>query len=801
MLISFNWLKKYIDLTMSPAALANQLNISGLPVEEIIEKASPFTGVFIAKVLNVEKHPQADNLNLCDVSDGSETLKIVCGAKNVAAGQTVALAKIGAELPGDFKIKKAKIRGIESNGMICSESELGLAKESEGIMVLDESKYALGQAYEPVKPDTIFNLEITPNRPDLLCLTGVARFISSRTGLKLNYPSCGITPGHIDSALDINSKIKIDNLEPEKCPRYSARLIEGVKISGSPQWLKDALTSAGVRPINNVVDVTNYVLFELNHPLHAFDLKQLKDGKIIIRSAKHGEKLLALDGKEYHTHADDLVIADSTEPAALAGIMGGENYSVNESTTSVLLESACFQPKSVRKTSRRLGLSSDSSYRFERGIDIDNVTNALNRATELIILTAGGKASANIIDIYPVKASAKLVTIRPDRVNKVLGTSFTAAEIEEKTGKLFFQIKDKTASSITVEIPHYRVDISGEIDVIEDIAQIHGYDNIPSSLPLTGISIGRDTVNAVFKKDLSGIMTGYGFSEVVNYSFLNNKLLKSLNAGSYLPPGAVPLKNAYNDEETHMKTTLLPDLIKNLITNFNNDNSNIHLFEASNIFLQKGPEFLQLPRLGAISCGMIIDTAFNQKGFSSDFYYMKSVILSLCSLLGPGKKVEFNMAGADEFYEYYADVKVEGVHTGTVGQLKQEILYSNKLRDKAHMFELDIQALCALVDKKLKITAISRFPVVKRDISVVVKDTVEQGKLESIINSDYSSLIKSIKLFDLYRGNQVPEGCKSLSYGIIFQSENKTLSEAEINKAMGRIISRLKTELNAELRS
>ena len=556
MLISYNWLKKYIDLTMPPAELANLLNIGGLPVEEIIEKASPFTGVIIARVLSVEKHPQADNLNLCDVTDGTETLKIVCGAKNVSAGQTIALAKIGAVLPGDFKIKKAKIRGIESNGMICSESELGLAKESEGIMVLEESKYTLGQAYEPVKPDSIFSLEITPNRPDLLCLTGVARFISSRTGLKLKYPSCVISAGNIDPALDINSKIKIENLDAEKCPRYSARLIEGVKIAASPQWLKDALTCVGVRPINNVVDVTNYVLFELNHPLHAFDLKQLKGGKISVRPAVHGEKLLALDGKEYHPHSEDLVIADSTDPAALAGIMGGENYSVNETTTSVILESACFQPKSVRKTSRRLGVSSDSSYRFERGIDIDNVTNALNRATELIILTAGGKASANMIDIYPVKTAAKLVTIRPERVNRVLGTSFTAAEIEDKTGKLFFPVRDKDALSITVEIPHYRVDISEEIDVLEDIAQIYGYDNIPSSLPLSGILIGRDTVNAAVKKDLSGVMTSFGFSEVINYSFLNNKLLKSLNAAGYLPEGAIPLKNAYNDEETHMKTSL-----------------------------------------------------------------------------------------------------------------------------------------------------------------------------------------------------------------------------------------------------
>lgn len=801
MLISYNWLKKYIDLTMPPLELANLLNIAGLPVEEIIEKQSPFTGVFVAKVLAVNKHPQADNLNLCDVTDGLETATIVCGAKNVAAGLTVALAKIGAVLPGDFKIKKAKIRGIESSGMICSESELGLAKESAGIMVLDEAKYTLGQAFEPVKPDTIFSLEITPNRPDLLCVIGVARFISSRTGLKLNYPSCEITGGHINPSLNMDSKISIENFEPEKCPRYSARLIEGVKVAESPQWLKDALTSINIRPINNIVDVTNFVLFELNHPLHAFDLNKIKDSKIIIRNAKHDEKILALDGKEYHPTMEDLVIADSNNPAALAGIMGGENYSVSASTTSIILESACFQPKTVRKSSRRLGVSSDSSYRFERGIDIENVTNALNRAVELIIQTAGGKASSGFIDIYPSKAAPKNIAVRFVRVNRVLGTSFTPSEIEEKTTKLFFQVKARSADHIEVEIPHYRVDIMEEIDIIEDIAQIHGYDNIPATLPAAGIAIGRDTSNSIFKEAVSKVMTGFGFSEVINYSFLNNKLLKSLNASAYLPANAVALKNAYNDEETHMKTTLIPDLIKNLITNSYNDNSNIHLFETANIFLQKGPDFLQLPRLAAISCGMIIDTSYNKKEFQSDFYYMKSVVKNICAILGPDKNVKFKMAGTNEFYEFYSDISIAGRSIGTIGQLKQEILYSNKFKENAHMFELDMSALASIADPGKKYAPLSRFPCVKRDISVVVEDGIEQEKLEAIIYSDYKSLIKSLKLFDLYRGNQVPQGFKSLSYSIVFQSDKKTLSEVEINKAMDRIISRLKSELNAELRS
>ncbi|MEI7542182.1 MAG: phenylalanine--tRNA ligase subunit beta [bacterium] len=801
MLISYTWLKKYINLTLSPLELVNMLNIAGLPVEEIIEKQSPFTNVYVAKIIAIEKHPQADNLNLCDVTDGTETFKIVCGAKNVTVGQIIALAKIGAVLPGDFKIKKAKIRGIESSGMICSTTELGLSVEPDGIMVLDASKYKIGEAFEPIKPDTILNLEITPNRPDLLSLTGVARFIASRTGLQLNYPSCNIPSKLINPELLISSKVQIENLEPIKCPRYCARLIEGVKIAQSPQWLKDALSSVNIRPINNVVDITNYVLFELNHPLHAFDLKKLSNNKIIIRTAKAHEKILTLDGKEYHPNAEDLIIADSANPIALAGIMGGENYSVDNTTTSIVLESACFQPKTVRISSRHLGVSSDSSYRFERGIDIDNVANALNHAVELIVLTAGGIASADFIDIYPSHLAPKTIKVRFNRVNQILGTNFTAADIEAKINKLFFPIKTSAADSIIVEIPHYRVDITEEIDIIEDIAQISGYDNIPSTLPIASITLGRDTSESVFKRQLATVMTGFGFSEVINYSFLNNKLLKSLNAQSYLPANSVALKNAYNDEETHMKTSLLPDLIKNLITNFNNENANIHLFETANVFFQKGSDYLQLPRLAAITYGMIIDKAFNNKEFQSDFYYIKSVIRGISSTLGLNKDIQFKMSGSNEFYEYFAEVLIGNRIVGTVGQLKEEILYNHKLKEKAHMFELDIEALGSLNDASTKYSIVSRFPVVKRDISVVVSDTIEQEKLETIINSDYKSLIKSIRLFDLYKGNQIPNGCKSLSYNIIFQSDKKTLSEVEINKAMERITSRLKSELNAELRS
>jgi phenylalanyl-tRNA synthetase beta chain len=802
MLISYNWLKKYLDLNLAPMELCGIFNNSGLPVEEVNDMKAPFTGVVVGKVLTVEKHLQADNLHLCDVTDGTETLKIVCGAANVTAGITVALARIGAVLPGNFKIKRAKIRGIESNGMLCSESELGLAKESSGIMILDENDHKPGDIFEPYKPDTIFNLEVTPNRPDLLCVTGVARFLSSHLGLKLKYPSCDIALEHIDPNLDINSKIKIDNRDVTRCPRYTARLIEGVKIADSPQWLKDALTNSGIRPINNVVDVTNYILLEMNQPLHAFDLKKLKGGQIVIRTAVQGEKILALDAKEYFPRSEDLVIADEKDPAALAGVMGGEYYSVDPATSSVVLESACFLSKSVRKTSRRLGVSSDSSYRFERGTDIDNCVNAINRAAELIAEVSGGKISKNIIDIYPQKAVVNTISLRYSRINKLLDTAFTPVEVKGIIDKLSFPYRESGPDSINVDVPFYRVDILEEIDLIEDVAQIYGYNNIKSSLPFSGMSITREPEISSFKKSLSGIMTSCGFSEALNYSFMNNKLLKALKAENYQAGEAVPLKNPFNDEETHMKTILLPDLIKNLITNVNNENENVHLFEISNIFLKHAGEYIQIPKIAAVTYGSIIEKAFNRKEFTTDFYYLKSVMNRISASLNCDKSFTYKTAPAgNEFYEYYTDICASDKIIGNAGQLKEEIAYDYKFKQKAFMFELDINSLFELLNKNVKYAQISRFPSVKRDISIVVDDSVAQDKVESIIRSDYRAMIKALTLFDLYKGNQVPAGCKSLSYNIIFQSGKKTLSESEINKAMERIVSRLKSEVKAELRS
>jgi len=801
MLISYNWLKDYIDLKMSPPELAQRLNLYGLPVEEIKEINSGVSGVVAAKILTVEKHPNADNLSLCDVTDGKEQYKIVCGAKNTAPGQLVPLAKDGATLPGGVIIKKTKIRSIESSGMLCSSKELGIDDSHAGILILDPAIYKPGDLFVPYAPDTVLNLEITPNRPDLLCVTGVARFISSITGSRLNYPSCEIKKERVDSTLDIHARLKVDNREPSRCPRYTARIIEGVTIKESPAWLKDRLIAMGIRPINNVVDVTNYVMLELNQPLHAFDHSKIKNDNIIVRTAVNKETIIALDGRTYGLKNTDLVIADTKDAIAIAGVMGGEQFSIEPATRIVVLESAYFSPKTIRKTSRSLALSSDSSYRFERGIDIDNVDKALNRATDLIIQAAGGMASRNIIDIYPEKFKARQISLRFDRVNRLLGTSFTEKETVDFMKKLNFTVASKKTGALTVEIPAYRTDILQEVDLIEDIAQVYGYDNIPLTLPASVLTVGSEPAPEIFIKELQKLMIGYGFSEVVNYSFLNNKLLKDLKEEAFSPPDAVLLKNPFNEEETRMKTTLIPDLIKNLISNKNNENENIHLFETAGAYAKTPAGYVQTPVIAAISCGYFIKPAYNHREFLSDFTFIKSIVTGIFSLLKAGKDLVFEPQSGVPFYEFYADLNVDGVNIGRAGQVKEDILYENKFREKAYIFEIDINALLRLMAPRLQYIKISRYPVVKRDLSITVKSDTPESKIEAIIKSGAARLVKSLDLYDLYCGGQVPAGCKSLTYSIVFQSDSRTLSDEDINREMSDIVQKLKGGINAELRS
>ncbi len=801
MLISYNWLKELVDIKLSPLELAAKMNVSGLLIEEITEIKPEATSVFVAKILSIEKHPNADTLSVCAVTDGKEQFQVVCGAQNIAVGQTVPLAKEGARLPGGLKIKHSKIRGVESFGMLCSAAELGLSDSAKGIFILDEKEHALGSPFEPVKPDTVYSIEVYPNRPDFLCASGIARFISSITGAALKMPDMEVPSALIDSSLKIKNLVTVDVLNASACPRYCARAIEGITVKDSPAWLQEALTKLGIRPINNIVDATNYVLLELNQPLHAFDHKKIKDGKIIVRNAAPQEKITALDGKVYGLKETDLVIADSAGPIAIAGVMGGEHFSVDESTKTVILESAYFNPPTVRKTSRSLGVSSDSSYRFERGIDINNVINAMNRAAALIAKLSGGSVSGDFIDLYHAAAPQKRAEVSFSRVNSLLGTSFNPDEICSLLSRLHFEY-EKSENKASVIIPFYRPDIELEVDIIEDIAQAYGYDNIPTTLPSSAVSPAKEPSQDILCRRLSESLRAAGFSECFNYGFLNDKFLKDSGAASYSPAGAVILKNPFNEEESRMKTSLIPDLIKNMIFNRNNETEDIHLFESTVVFSRSDTGYEETPFLAAVSTGHIIRPGYTKETLISSYSYVKGCVETLLKKSGIKDDVVFAvLQDASPFYEYSASICAGSENLGVIGRIKEEILYNAKIKNPAFAFELNISGLLKAAGKSLRFTPVSLYPAVKRDLSLVLPADVPAQEVLSVIRRDGGGLVREISLFDVYRGSQVPDGYKSLSYSIVFRSDKKTLSEADVSKTFDRITDVLKTGLNARLRS
>lgn len=803
MQISLNFIKKYTDINLNLNELVNKMNNYGLPVDEIIEKKCEVSNVYVAQILDIQKHPNADKLSLCKVTDGKNTYSVVCGAKNIKVNDIVPLAIDGAHLPGNIVIKKTTIRGIESEGMLCSAKELGISDDSTGILILNSEKNKIGEPFIPFESDIILNIDITPNRSDLFCATGIARLLSSILNKKFYYPDFKIKKDFVDNKLDINKELKVKLIDKEKCLRYAVRLIKGVKIAESPSWLKETLLSCGIRPINNIVDITNYVLLELNQPLHAFDYNKLAEHTIIVRRAEKNEEILALNEKKYTLTDDDLVIADARQPIAIAGVMGGEHFSIDSSTTDIVLECAYFNPSSIRKTTRRHFISSDSSQRFEKGIDINNVINAMNRAVKLIVEIAGGKVSKNYIDIYPLKYKTKKIKVRFERINKILGTNLKNKKILKLIKQLHLKPVGITSNSFSIVVPSYRIDLKEEIDIIEDIAQIYGYDKIPLTLPVSEISIGEEIPIESFNKSIRTIMTTFGFSEVKNYSFLNDNLNNHLLKNEKLNiENAVKLQNPFNEEESYLKTTLIPDLLKNYIYNYNNGNHNIHLFEIASTYSINNGNFKQTPFLGAISGGFIIEPSFNHNKFVSDFYFLKSIINNILDFLKTNKLVEYkNISLNENFFDYHCNILLNNEIIGILGQIKKDIIYENKIKNNIFYFELNLEKLFKYYNKKIKYQKFSTFPYVKRDLSIIVKNDIPLSDVEKNIYESGQSLIKNIRLYDLYYGEQIPEGCKSFTFSIIFQASDRTLSESEINDIMNNIINNLKTKLSAELRT
>jgi phenylalanyl-tRNA synthetase beta chain len=785
---SYNWLKKFVDFDLPPDDIARLLTSIGVETS-VLSLGLGFSGVVSAKVLDVQKHPNADKLHLCSVTDGTNDYSVVCGAPNVAAGQTVALSKIGAVLPGNIEIKKSKIRGVESEGMLCSESELGLKEKSEGIFVLPENA-PLGVPLEKIlgENDSILEIEITTNRGDVLSHLGIAREIGAK--LKKN----PILPVIKTPKL---SSFSIVKLESDMCLRYIGCVISGVKVAPSPKWICESLEKCGVRPINNIVDITNYVMLELGQPMHAFDISKLASKKVIVRAAKDGETITALDGRNYELDAQTLVIADEEKPIAIAGVMGGEYSGIDAQTQTVFLESAIFSPSSIRRTSKKLNLASDSSYRFERGLGWDIAELASWRAANLILEVAGGKIETRE-DIAKIDYEKTEITLRIDRVEKLLGYAIEEDELASALRFLGIDLQPRGGVILCV-IPSWRNDIKEEVDLIEEIARIYGYDNIPKP-PEEKTQI-RTKNNSFFPHIVESFRTklsGLGFSEVLNYSFCEIKELESLGLKYHYK-----IANPISKENEVLRPSLLASLYKNLALNLDRGAESAALFEYGKTYSQSGEKKM----FAAIACGNVWREwwSWTEKKICPkyDFYFGGGIVKNIL----PSEDFIISENLAPEKYFHYgktASVIYRGKTVGGFGVLKPSICECLKNGDEVFYFEIDVETLQdSYCGKDSYYKRYSKFPSLKRDISLIADKKLPFSKIEKTFKNvmKTGNVLKEYSLFSVYEdAAKLGEDKISYSFRLTYRDNEKTLTDEEANKDMNNLLSKLDKELSVTLR-
>ena len=801
MIVTYNWLKEFVDFDLTPEELADLLTMLGLEVEGMQTLGSGMDDVVVAVVEEKRQHPNADKLSLCKVNSGSEILDIVCGAQNFSSGDTVALAKIGAVLPGNFKIKRSKIRGEESSGMLCSEKELGLAEESPGIMIL-QSGLPLGQpVFEALRlKDTQYEIGLTPNRADCLSVIGVAREIAAKLGKPMICPTfCPPETG--EKAADVIS-VTLDN--PEGCPRYSARYISGCRIAASPEWLVRLLNAVGVRSINNVVDITNLVMMELGQPLHAFDCDRLAGRRIVVRRAFEGEPFTTLDSKKRSLTANDLVICDGEGPVALAGIMGGENSEISSETTNVLLESAFFKPAVIRATSKRLGLRTESSHRFERGIDIEGTLRALDRASSLMAELAGGKIAQGITDAYPGKREPQVITLQPSKANALIGVELSATEMMTLLSNLGFSVKEAPCGNLEVIVPSYRVDIDREVDLIEEIARLNGFDKIPATIRNFGTGGESATPRQKLERAARSFLASLGMNEIINYSFSSPEAADKLTLEESDPRRfAIKLANPLVEEHSVMRTTLLPNILEAVAHNLSFRSLDLKLFEIRRIYIpQTGDDMPYEPLCiaGALT-GAREPLGWCHAAGLVDFFDAKGIVESLLEHL----RITGAKWIADASEPYYHPGKSCGIfigrdRIGSAGEIHPAVQENFALEKLVYTFELDFEKLIKYSRNQLSVFALSRYPDSSRDIAMLALEQTTAEQILECVKSVRAPEIEEANIFDVYRGDAIPEGHKSVAIRIRYRSFEKTLLDDEIEAIHGKIIATLVNKLNVSIR-
>ena len=796
--VTLNWLKNYIDFKFSPNELADRLTMLGIEVESIKQPGAELEGVVVGSVTAIRPHPNADKLVLCQVDIGeSEELQIVCGAPNVREGMLAPVATIGATLPIGLTIKRAKLRGEASHGMLCSEKELGLSEDAAGLMELPtDTRLGISLSEALGLDDVIFELEITPNRPDCLSMIGVAREIRAETGNALKLPRVDFN----EAETGIQEMTSVTIEAPDLCPRYAARVIQGVRIEASPEWLQQRLESVGIGVINNIVDITNFVLMEYGQPLHAFDYHKLTENRIVVRRAAVGENLTTLDEIERELTPDMLVIADAEKPVALAGIMGGYDSEITDTTCDVLLESAYFNPSSVRATAKALGISTEASYRFERGADPGIVLAALDRAAQLIAELAGGTICKGIVDVYPGQQPLTRIQLRPERVNFILGTALEATEMTQILSRLGFDVKANSAENYEVIVPTFRSDITREIDLIEEIARVHGYDNIPTTLPKGDIPVPAPNPSTEVRKRVKQFLLAAGMMEAVNYSFCDPNCFDKIRFTADSPlRETLKLQNPLSPEMSVLRPTLLPRLLENAQHNRNHQIDTIAFFEIGNVFIRNG-EQKEPERVAGILAGQIGEGVYSNPYRSPDFYDIKGLaegILEVCGI------VDYTLQKTDAptFHPgRSAEILLRNKQIGTFGEAHPEVLENYDLPYKAYLFEFDMEVLVDAAIFAKRFEPIPIYPTIERDLAIVVDKDVLSDMPTELIYATGGELVKSVRLFDVYEGEQVPEDKKSLAYAITYHSATETLTDKAVNTLHDKVVKHLNQKLGAELR-
>lgn len=801
MKITYNWLKEYVAFDLDPVELADMLTMLGLEVEAMESVGQGMDDVVVARVLEKRPHPNADKLSLCKVDNGVEVLDVVCGASNFSQGDTVVLAQTGATLPGNFKIKRSKIRGEESCGMLCSEKELGLADESAGIMVLAGSLPLGTPVFDALGiKDTIFEIGLTPNRADCLSSIGIAREVAAKLGTTIRYPETECD----ESNTPVETKIRVKVEAPDLCPRYAARYISGCRIAPSPEWLVSRLTVLGIRSINNVVDVTNLVMMELGQPLHAFDCAQLAEQSIVVRRATEGELFVTLDSQSRQLTAADLVICDAERPVALAGIMGGENSEISADTTTILLESAQFQPTAIRKTSKRLGLHTESSHRFERGIDREGVLNALNRAARLIAELSGGEVAKGYLDVSADMVMPPPILFRPERANALIGSNLTGDQMARLLSCLGCAVVPTAAGALQVTPPSYRVDIEREIDLVEEVARLNGFGSIEATMPVARVVSDRPTVHQSLEKRVRDLLVAAGMHEVINFSFTAPGMADRLLLDEQDPRrSSIGLLNPLMVEHSIMRTSLLPGILETVSRNMSFRSLDLRLFEMRRIYLPQAGEDMPHEPLcitGAIT-GSRDGDSWTGSGATLDFYDAKGLLEFILSNLSI-TKVTWVADNPEPYYHpgVSCSIMVGAIRLGSVGELHPVVLDNFSLEKPVYCFEIDFDALLKVAGSSVGIIAPSRFPDSTRDIAVLVPTEMSAEQIIGCIRSVKAKEIEDVSIFDVYAGKGIPDGCKSIAVRVRYRSYERTLTDEEVEAIHGKIIANLINKLKVSVR-